>query len=210
MKRRNYQQNKRAAATEETRRRITDAVVDLHRTIGPRLATVTEVARKAGVERLTVYNHFPDEVALVQACQSHWLGLHPPPDPQAWTAIGDARERLRTALRETYRFYADTAPMTANVLRDGPSIPAFSVVLEAMREARARSTEMLAAGYPVRGRNGSTGLRATLATACDFHTWDNLVRQSGLNLDEAVELAGKWVDAAAELSSPRDNAPRMG
>lgn len=209
MKKRSYQQSRRAAATEETRRRITEAAMDLHRTIGPRLTTVAEIARKAGVERLTVYNHFPDEAALVEACQGHWLGLHPPPDPEAWRAISDPRERLRTALREVYRFYADTAPMTENVLRDGPAIASFAGVLEGMRQAAARSVELLSAGYPTRGLTGSVRLKATLAAALDFHTCDKLVRQSGMKAESAIELIVDWVDAA-RMSSPRDNASRIG
>ena len=65
-----YKQGKRAEAAGETRRRIVDATIDLHRTLGPSRTTVAEIARKAGVGRVTVYKHFPDDAALVMASQT--------------------------------------------------------------------------------------------------------------------------------------------
>jgi AcrR family transcriptional regulator len=59
---------------------ITEATVELHGTVGPARTTVAEIARKAGVQRLTVYTHFPDLTSLFAACTTHWFGEHPPPD----------------------------------------------------------------------------------------------------------------------------------
>lgn len=58
---RKYELKKRAERLAETRRRITEATVELHRTVGPAATQINEVARRAGVQRMTVYNHFPDE-----------------------------------------------------------------------------------------------------------------------------------------------------
>ena len=54
--------------------------MELHKEVGPAKTTVAEIARRAGVQRLTVYNHFPEDVELFAACQAHWIGLHPQPD----------------------------------------------------------------------------------------------------------------------------------
>jgi AcrR family transcriptional regulator len=56
----------RAERHEETRRRITEAAVALHESVGPARASVSAIARKAGVQRLTFYRHFPDVGALFQ------------------------------------------------------------------------------------------------------------------------------------------------
>ena len=56
---RKYELKKRAERLAETRRRITEATVELHGTVGPAATHINEVARRAGVQRMTVYNHFP-------------------------------------------------------------------------------------------------------------------------------------------------------
>src|SRR3954469_15733070 len=69
---RRYELKERARRQEETRQRIVDATVALHREVGPARTTVAEVARRAGVGRVTVYNHFPDDVSLLAACSAHF------------------------------------------------------------------------------------------------------------------------------------------
>src|SRR5207244_3700265 len=64
----------------------------------------------AGVGRVTVYRHFPDEPTLSRACSGQYFERNQPPDPDRWRAIDDARERLRAALRETARDHPATAP----------------------------------------------------------------------------------------------------
>ena len=86
---RKYELKKRAEPLAETRRRITEATVELHRTVGPAATQINEVARRAGVQRVTVYNHFPDDAALLSACSAHWRALHPTPALAAWRAVDD-------------------------------------------------------------------------------------------------------------------------
>src|SRR5690349_651020 len=95
--RRPYELKERARRQAETRRRIIEATAALHREVGPARTTVSEIARRAGVGRVTIYNHFPDDVALLGACSAHFAASHPPPDPGAWVAIEDPDERLHTA-----------------------------------------------------------------------------------------------------------------
>src|SRR5829696_1786436 len=102
---RTYRLKKRAADMAETRRRITEAAVDLHGSVGPARTTISGVAERAGVQRATLYRHFPDEDALFVACSSHWMAQHPLPDPAGWAAIEDPDERLRVALKELYEWY---------------------------------------------------------------------------------------------------------
>ena len=51
----------RQEAVDETRLRITEATMRLHETVGPAATTVSAIAEEAGVTRLTVYRHFPDD-----------------------------------------------------------------------------------------------------------------------------------------------------
>ena len=56
--------------------------MELHQALGPAKTTISAIAERAGVQRLTVYRHFPDERALLSACSSHYVVANPPPDPE--------------------------------------------------------------------------------------------------------------------------------
>src|SRR5215207_2720166 len=103
--RRPYQLKERAKRQEETRRRIVDATVELHEEVGPARTTVSEIARRAGVQRLTVYKHFPDDAELFAACSGQYLEAHPWPDMGPALALEDPVERVRAVLNRLYPRY---------------------------------------------------------------------------------------------------------
>src|SRR5436305_5385063 len=112
---RRYRKRKRAASELDTRRRITAAAVELHQTVGAGRTSVKAIAERAGVQRATVYRHFPTEEALFGACTSHYYARHPLPDPRQWAAIDDPDERLRAALEDLYTLYGQTEIGRAHV-----------------------------------------------------------------------------------------------
>jgi AcrR family transcriptional regulator len=112
MSKRRYTLKQRAESQDETRRRIVEATAHLHEEVGPRDTTISAIAQEAGVQRLTVYRHFPDEMELFKACTSHWLGLNPPPDPATWGRL-EGLVRVQQALIELYRYYRRTERMCA-------------------------------------------------------------------------------------------------
>jgi len=121
---RTYQLKRRAQQQDETRQRIVEAAVDLHQTIGLARTSITAVAQQAGVERLTVYRHFPDEQALFTACSSHYVAANPLPEPSDWMQIAEPETRLREALTEIYAYYQRTERMQIHLVRDVPDLPA--------------------------------------------------------------------------------------
>jgi AcrR family transcriptional regulator len=184
---RGYQLKRRAERQDETRRRITAATAALHAEIGPAATTISAIAERAGVERLTVYRHFPDEIELFRACQRHFLDEHPYPELRAWAETPEPTERLRCALRELYTRYGETEAMTANILRDAPSMPALAATLEGMPAFYRAARELLAEGFSVAPKMRPL-LLAAIGHALEFETWRSLARRQSLANEQAVEL----------------------
>jgi AcrR family transcriptional regulator len=188
---RRYEKRARAAQEEATRQRITEAAVELHSTVGPSRTTIAAIADRAGVRRATVYRHFPDERALLQACSGHVAATNPPPDPAVWSHVADPEARLRVALDALYDFYERSEQLLANIVRDVEKMPA-------VREAATRRVEYLQAveaglarGWGARGRRAAT-LRAALGLALDFRAWQRL-RAGGLSNREAAETMARAI-----------------
>ena len=163
------------------------ATVDLHREVGPARTTVAEIARRAGVQRLTVYNHFPEDAALFGACQARWIQLHPLPDLTAALAHDQPADRLRAALLGYYRWYRETAPMAEWVQRDRAAVAALNELLQRTADARLdQLAHQLATPLPADGRPAEH-TRALVRLALDFWTWRRLDRE-GLNDPTAARV----------------------
>lgn len=194
---RKYELKKRAERQEETRRRITEATVGLHKTVGPARTQISEIARRAGVERLTVYKHFPDPHALFEACSAHWSAGHPPPDPSPWNDIADPGLRTETALEAVYSYFDENEAMLANVIRDAATIPELREHVEAGSLAYVGEVRHLVVeGWRPRGRRRER-LATVVALALEFHTWRFLARGRGLTNEAAAELMAELVACTA-------------
>ena len=193
---RRYELKARAQRQQETRRRIVEATVALHREVGPARTTVAEIARRAGVQRLTVYNHFPEDVELFAACQSHFLSEHPLPDLGSALSLPDPRARTQAVLQALYASYREREPMTEKVLRDRMLVPALDGLLERTMDAQQEQLgDTIAAGFAARGLRRAR-LRALVAVALDFWTWRRLTRH-GLDDASAAELMTEVIAAAS-------------
>lgn len=184
---RKYALKARAETQAKTRRRIVAATSELHDEVGPARTTVAEIARRAGVQRLTVYNHFPTEKELFAACSEHWLGQHPPPDPATALALANPAERMHAVLTAFYRWYRKSARGQENLQRDRLVIPALDALMR-IRMDKRRSTlaDALCAGFKPAARSAK-GLRAAIALALDFWTWRRLAGE-GMSDDDAAAL----------------------
>jgi AcrR family transcriptional regulator len=178
---------RRDSRRERTRQRIVEAAIELHETVGTARTTISAIAEKAGVQRLTVYRHFPEERDLLQACTGHWSAVNPPPDPGSWTQITDPPERLRAALSEVYAYHRQTEPMMSNVVRDAQVHPLTREMAEPYMQHWERMRYVLATGWGVGGER-LVMLLGTLGHALDFQTWRSLVRQQGLSDEQAIEV----------------------
>lgn len=181
MKRR-YELKERARRQAETRQRIVEATVGLHTSVGPAYTTISAIAERAGVERHTVYAHFPDERTLVRACSTHWRGQHPRPDARRWLELDVPEQQLRGVLSDLYGWYEDVESDLAVLLRDAPLVPAHGAAMADTVEAASELADGLASGWPRR-----KAVRAAIGHALEFETWRSLVRRQGLSRKQAVE-----------------------
>jgi AcrR family transcriptional regulator len=190
---RKYELKRRAERQEETRRRIVEAAVSLHGTIGPARTSVSAIAERAGVQRHTVYRHFPDERTLGLACSGLYAEQNPLPDPEPWCDEPDALERLTRGVGEVYRYYERNEGMISSVLRDGEIHPLTRELMELrFGPGLMRVGQVLAEPFRVRGRRRAR-VEAAVALAIDFRTWQLLRRRQGLPHDEAVATAAAAV-----------------
>jgi AcrR family transcriptional regulator len=189
-KRRKYELKARAESQEETRGRITVAALELHEQLGIVRTSIAAIAERAGVQRLTVYRHFPDEKSLFRACGGRYAELHPRPEPSAWRGILQPEACLRAGLSAIYRHYRETEVMWGHILRDIE----LSEVLREVAEPRFRwvreVTAVLSAGWLTRGA------RAAIGHAVQFRTWQSLARGQELSDEEAVGLMVLLASAA--------------
>jgi AcrR family transcriptional regulator len=192
---RSYNPGRRAEQQAKTRRRIVEAAVDLHSSVGPARTTISMVAERAGVQRHTVYAHFPDERSLFFACSSLALERDPLPDAEAWTAIKDGREKLLVGLRAIYDWYERNADLAAHVLRDGEH-HVITRELVALRYVPVMAAYHKALGKALNRKQG-----AVLHLALSFFTWRTLVRESGMTQTAAVGTMADAVDCAGRTRS---------
>ncbi|WUQ31896.1 TetR family transcriptional regulator [Streptomyces sp. NBC_00239] len=189
-KSRGYEMRKRAADVGRTRERIIEAAVHLHGTAGPASTSISAIAERAGVTRLTVYRHFPDETALFEACSGHWLSRQRLPRPEEWGAYETPLERLAAGLADIYRFYRAGEQMLTLVIRDQHAVP--ERIRRSREETTRRYVEALASAWPAAD---APVRRAVIGHAAAFSTWRSLCREQGLTDRAAVEVMTTLVEA---------------
>ena len=177
-----------------TRLRITEAAIDLHGSLGPSRTTMSAVAERAGVERRTLYRHFPTEADLFTACSTHYFDVNPWPDLAGWRAISDPEERLERALDELYAYYESTEPMFSNVLRDAEVVDFARDAVAPLDAYLEEAADVLTTGRQIRGRRREL-LRGAVRHALAFSTWRSLAA-GGVERPDAVRLVTALVKAA--------------
>jgi AcrR family transcriptional regulator len=175
---RRYELKARATSQQATHARIAAAAAELHEEVGIGRTTVADIARRAGVQRLTVYNHFADLDALLPACTAHYLALHPRPDLAPALALADPAERLHAALAAHYGWCREVAPMQRRVQGERSTVPELDAWMRRSSDlALAALADQLAEGFD------RPDARPLVALALDFWTWQRL---DGEGLDDAA------------------------
>ncbi|HSH40720.1 MAG TPA: TetR/AcrR family transcriptional regulator [Arenicellales bacterium] len=195
MNKRRYTKRRRAEQEAETRRRIVAAAAELHGEKGPRDTTVSAIAARAGVQRLTVYRHFPDERSLFQACTSHWLADNPPPGLDDWAGVQEPEHRTRTALTALYAYYRRTSEMWRLSYRDREDVEALQAPMAGFQQHLDRiRQDLLSAWKP--GRGTGEHMRAVLGHCLRYGYWRDF-NEEGLADEAMAALATAWLRCIA-------------
>ncbi len=191
-RKRKYQLKRRAETQAETRRRIVEATVMFHSTVGPARTRVTDICREAGVQRATYYRHFPDELSLFMECRALAGAENPLPDPNACATVADPVRRLRSGLRAAYAYYGQHEQQMAAIIRDSEVMPAGATYFRFQDQLR----DVLAAAWKARGSR-QVRILAACGHAADFQAWRSLARKQGLSDREVIDAMVALVKAAA-------------
>lgn len=189
-----YRMGRRLETLEDTRERIAKATFELHATIGPAKTTISAVAERAGVQRHTVYHHFPDLTSLFRACTDHGIRVTGMPDPAAWQSIADPTARLQAALADLYGYYRVNARLMGNIMRDMPmftDVGGNEQFLDRFGQMFATLTEDWTVDEAVR-----PSLQTAIGHAMAFETWRSLT-EPGLSDDQARDMMVGFVGGIA-------------
>ncbi len=190
---------RRREQLDAMRQRIAEAAFELHATVGPAQTSISAVAERAGVQRHTVYHHFPDMTSLIRACTEHGMQLTRTPDAAPWRAIEDPTARLRYALGELYTYYRANARLLGNIVRDMPLMGDVGGS-EAFVERMTELFSALADGWP--GDAATQRLRmAAIGHAMSYETWKSLTA-GGLSDGEVGALMLGLVTRLVDVPTP--------
>jgi AcrR family transcriptional regulator len=209
------------------------AAVELHSTVGPSRTTFTEVARRAGVSRPTLYRHFPTMPALFAACSASGMAADPMPDPRRWAQAGGPEAHLRAGLLDLYGYYRRNQVLQLHLRRDsavaaileqvdpdylkgrGPAPEPRVLALLGQMSPMIRQFErdvinVLSSTWKAAER-GSDSLESALAVICSFDTWRTLALGRGLDDEAAADIGVAMARGASTATgSSRRRRSRRG
>jgi len=188
-RKRAYTLQARAERLAETRARITEAIMLLHGEVGPRKTTVTAIAERAGVERLTVYRHFANETEMFQACSHLYLQQNPPPQAGDWSEVQDPSKRARRGLEIIYGYFSRTESMFEKIYRDTPEFESLKQIMDGFDAYLCSLSEDIASVWPGKCQ---PRIQRILRHATKFATWQSL-EMDGLSDAEKVSLMVDWL-----------------
>lgn len=163
--------------------------------IGPSRTTISAIAERAGVQRHTVYHHFPDIESLYEACTAHGMRVTGIPQATDWAAMEDPQARLGRGLSELYAYYRANERMLATILGDAAAAEALAEP-DLFDRHVAHLLATLTDGWRC-SDDSRPILDAVIAHAMGFETWRSLTR-AGLSDDQARDLLVKLAVGVAE------------
>jgi AcrR family transcriptional regulator len=189
MRRRNYQQKRRAEQLEQKRDRIVRATVALHAKHGVLGTSYPMIASRAKVSIQTVYNHFPDLGQLIGACTGHVTPQAPAVTPEVLKPGRNPEQRLRLLANAVYAQHDYLEPWMRFAWHEARAIPE----LQAMQDQATAGLQQLIALAVKPERSASPGFIDAALALLAYPGWKQL--SQGRSNDAAAKLAGDCLAA---------------
>jgi len=182
----------------ETRQRIVDAAVAVHREKGALMAKPAEIAARANVALPTYYKYFPSVGTLVTACTARGRELMPPPDAAIVAALPvDPAVRIPVAVQMLFDFYGAREPWMYAGRTEERFIPELRPVMErlsVLRDAFVRAALI---------QTGADRLTVASVTALtDYWAWRTLRRDLHLTQGETIKGVAEAIGRITGLTGP--------
>jgi len=161
---------RRAAAEAQMRERIVRATVALHAQHGALATTYAMIAKRAQVAPQTVYNHFPDDAALIGACTGHVNDRAPPVDAAVILSASSVPARLKRLAEAVFARHAYMAPWLR--WHEAAQIPALNAIVAKGQDALRT---LIAATVAPDHEPGADFVDAAFVLL-DFPAWQTLTR----------------------------------
>lgn len=190
-----YRKTARADTERRTRDRIVDAAEAYYCATGIGPANISAIAKRAAVQRLTLYRHFANDDALLEAVLARWDSAYAWPT-DTWSTVADPRQRVRVALEALYQYYAAAEPSLTVLTAARDRSAAAARWMDDLDRRIAAVRDRLADGWSVSGRP-RRWLDALLGHALQSGTWRSLARDGGLGSSDAARLMAR---AAADIA----------
>jgi len=100
-----YQMGKRAESAAQTRQRIVEATMALHRDQGIAATTMKEIAERADVGIGTLYHHFPRYEDAIRACGARTAELARLPTAEIFDGARSLPARVAVLVGELFAYY---------------------------------------------------------------------------------------------------------
>ena len=197
---RDYRSPLRDEAKVQTRRRIVEATVALHAEKGVLATSHADIAERAGVSVPTVYNHFPNSVALLPHCMGMVEAKLPQVDAAGILAERQPARRIERLVASLYDRHERLAPWLRWAVVEAPRIPELAAALDERDRALARLIADALTFEP--HRRPPRRVLAIARALLDFTAWRRLTDELG-GTGAAVRAATAALVAARDHEGGR-------
>jgi AcrR family transcriptional regulator len=191
MKKRAYHSPARAEQSQQTRRRIVEALTEQIYEVGLADFSVPMVAKRAGVATRTVYRYFPTREDLIAAVESYVDEVAPPPEPPAEC------ENQVELVGELYRYFERNQRLITalHLTRTGQELNA------RMRSRRRRDDDHYTERFLGHIQDPGERRRRFAVGRVLFGSsaWRQLTGEMGLTNEEAIEIVQRTLAALAAM-----------
>jgi AcrR family transcriptional regulator len=191
-----YSLGKRAQLAEATRRRIVDAIVQLHAERGAAATTAADIAARADVAAATVTRYFPSVDDMVQACGAHLRMMVPLPTARMFEDAGELDARLRILVHDWYAFHDGLAPWLRRAYADAERVPALGAALTRTHQYHEEIVRLALAPFPLPEAVVSVTIALTGASY-----WQSII-DTGLRSADAAAVTTEMLLAWMRSPSP--------